>query len=59
MAAPSPIVKYLDQDYQTLKAEYLKCGKLFEDPTFPADDSSLYYNHSISHGLQWYRPKVC
>ncbi|EDV27479.1 uncharacterized protein TRIADDRAFT_21543 [Trichoplax adhaerens] len=57
MSAPSPITQYKDQDYNALKAQCLESGKLFEDPTFPANDSSLYYDKRESHGIVWLRPK--
>ncbi|XP_053568514.1 calpain-8-like [Bombina bombina] len=34
-------VKYLGQDYETLKAQCLAANTLFEDETFPANSSSL------------------
>lgn len=32
---------------------------LFEDPEFPADDSSLYYKSGGNFSVEWKRPSVC
>lgn len=45
------------QKYDALRKECQEGGKLFEDPEFPADDSSLFYSQRIG-GVQWKRPKV-
>ncbi|XP_071995843.1 calpain-8-like [Engystomops pustulosus] len=54
--------KYLNQDFKELRARCLAAGSLFEDPTFPAAQSSLGTNelgpdsHTVQ-GLEWKRPK--
>ncbi|KAL0983700.1 hypothetical protein UPYG_G00131520 [Umbra pygmaea] len=55
-------VKYLQQDYDKLLKECLAKGRLFEDPTFPAESNSLGYKDlgkysSKTRGLLWKRPK--
>ncbi|XP_071996168.1 calpain-8-like [Engystomops pustulosus] len=54
--------KYLNQDFEELRAHCLASGTLFEDPTFPAAQSSLGNNElgpdsDIVQGLVWKRPK--
>ncbi|XP_053315233.1 calpain-8-like [Spea bombifrons] len=41
LGAPGNPVKYLNQDYETLKARCLASGGLFEDDAFPAGPTSL------------------
>ncbi|XP_071995844.1 calpain-8-like [Engystomops pustulosus] len=54
--------KYLNQDFEELRARCLAARSLFEDPTFPAAQSSLGNNElgpdsDIVQGLEWKRPK--
>ncbi|KAM5165260.1 calpain-8-like [Mantella aurantiaca] len=54
-------VKYLNQDYEELRAQCLASKTLFEDPTFPAAQSSLGVNDlgpnsEKVQGLVWKRP---
>nr|XP_014339375.1 PREDICTED: calpain-9-like [Latimeria chalumnae] len=42
--------------YEELKRECLRRGQLFEDPDFPADDSSLFYSEKPSVPFTWKRP---
>ncbi|XP_018411999.1 PREDICTED: calpain-8-like [Nanorana parkeri] len=54
-------VKYLNQDYEELRAQCLASGKLFEDLTFPPAQSSLGVNDlgpnsEKVQGLVWKRP---
>ncbi|XP_075057077.1 calpain-8-like [Mixophyes fleayi] len=54
-------VKYLNQDYEELRAQCLASGILFEDPKFPACQSSLGVNDlgpnsEKVQGLVWKRP---
>ncbi|KAI4891005.1 hypothetical protein NFI96_023014 [Prochilodus magdalenae] len=56
------VVKYLNQDYETLKAQCLSKKELFSDPTFPAAPESLGFNKlgpnsNEAKGLVWKRPK--
>ncbi len=50
------IIPFKDQNYDDLKSECLKNGKLFEDPYFPAVDRSIFYNQPIPNGTKWARP---
>ncbi|XP_006614466.1 calpain-B isoform X6 [Apis dorsata] len=44
------------QDFQKLREECLSTGTLFEDPEFPADDSSLYFSKRPDRYIEWKRP---
>lgn len=46
------------QDFVQLRDSCLQNGELFEDPLFPADDSSLYYSRRAGRNFQWMRPTV-
>ncbi|CAK6951724.1 calpain-2 catalytic subunit-like [Scomber scombrus] len=55
-------VKFSKQDYETLRQQCLKSGRLFEDDCFPAEYKSLGYNElgpysSKIRGVVWKRPK--
>ena len=39
----------MDENYNTIKAELLKTGKLFEDEEYPAKQSSIFSNRT-DHG---------
>lgn len=41
-----------------LRDKYVRKKVLFEDPLFPASDSSLFYSHKSSMKLEWKRPSV-
>lgn len=46
--------------FEQLRSECLQRGVLFEDPDFPAQDSSLFYSQSAPVNFEWKRPKeVC
>jgi len=50
------------QTYEDIKAACLDSGSLWEDPDFPADDSSIYYNKppSVWPDIEWKRPsEIC
>lgn len=47
---------YEDQDYKVIKDECIKNKNLFEDPVFPAEDSSLFYSQKSINAI-WKRPK--
>ncbi|KAM8859486.1 calpain-1 catalytic subunit-like [Spinachia spinachia] len=54
-------VKFAQQDYETLRQECLKRGRLFEDDCFPAEPKSLGFNElgpysSKTRGVVWKRP---
>lgn len=51
------ISPFKDQDYYELINSY-NSEDLFEDETFDADDSSLYFSKSTPPGIVWLRPQV-
>ncbi|CAJ1065384.1 calpain-12 [Xyrichtys novacula] len=52
-------IKFNDQDFQTLLKECLKSGKLFDDPTFPAEQMSIGMpeDPDPKKAIKWQRPK--
>jgi len=46
------------QNFEELKNQCLEDGVLFEDPTFAADDSSLYFSQQPDRNFEWLRPSV-
>uniref|UniRef100_UPI0037E75A50 calpain-3b n=1 Tax=Semicossyphus pulcher TaxID=241346 RepID=UPI0037E75A50 len=43
-----------------LRDKYVKKKVVFEDPLFPANDSSLFYSHKPSMKFEWKRPsEIC
>lgn len=46
------------KSFEQLRQECLRKGVLFEDPDFPATDSSLFYSQSVPVQIEWKRPKV-
>lgn len=56
-------VKYLGQDFETLRKQCLNSGVLFKDPEFPACPSALGYRDlgpgsPETRGIIWKRPTV-
>uniref|UniRef100_A0A673BGL7 Calpain-1 catalytic subunit n=1 Tax=Sphaeramia orbicularis TaxID=375764 RepID=A0A673BGL7_9TELE len=54
-------VKFLGQDFESMRARSLQSGRLFEDNLFPASASSLGFNElgprsSKTQGVRWMRP---
>ncbi|CAH8843229.1 unnamed protein product [Trichobilharzia szidati] len=46
--------------YDQLKSQLLQSRTLFEDPEFPATDSSLYFSQKPPRQIQWLRPhEIC
>uniref|UniRef100_A0A4W5Q431 Calpain 9 n=1 Tax=Hucho hucho TaxID=62062 RepID=A0A4W5Q431_9TELE len=43
--------------FEQLRQECLQKKKLFEDPDFPACDSSLYFSQSVPINFEWKRPR--
>lgn len=50
------IVAFKDQNYEKLKSECLRSGKLFEDPLFTASNKSMFYTQPVPSGTRWKRP---
>uniref|UniRef100_A0A3Q3JEH4 Calpain catalytic domain-containing protein n=1 Tax=Monopterus albus TaxID=43700 RepID=A0A3Q3JEH4_MONAL len=53
-------IKFQGQDYKTLCMEFLKSGKLFCDPTFPAEEKSIDkpdLDPKVKQEIEWLRPK--
>lgn len=56
-------VKFLGQDYDSLRAQCLQSGRLFEDNLFPAAATSLGFKElgpksPKIYGVRWMRPTV-
>lgn len=48
------------KDFQELRDKYVLKKVLFEDPLFPAQDSSLFYSEKFPLKLEWKRPsEIC
>ncbi|XP_069579812.1 calpain-9 [Brachyistius frenatus] len=45
------------KSFEQLRRECLQNGVLFEDPDFPAADSSLFFSHSVPVAFEWKRPR--
>lgn len=46
------------KSFEQLRQECLQEGVLFEDPDFPAIESSLFYSQSFPVQVEWKRPQV-
>lgn len=46
------------KEFQELKDKYVHKKVIFEDPLFPAQDSSLFYSEKFPLKLEWKRPSV-
>ncbi|KAM4546359.1 calpain-5-like [Fundulus diaphanus] len=53
----SSAVPYKNQHYAELKKHCIQTKTLFEDPEFPATNSSLFYSRPPPGVVQWKRPK--
>lgn len=56
-------LKFLSQDFESLRASCLESGHLYEDETFPAQTSSLGFKElacgsAKTKGVRWMRPTV-
>ncbi|CAH2253924.1 calpain-8-like isoform X1 [Pelobates cultripes] len=61
LGTPNNPVKYLEQDFEELRAQCLASGRLFEDPAFPPSSSSLGLKDwgpgsEKAKGIVWKRP---
>ena len=55
MGASSSIIAFKDQDFQSIKAECLENGTLFEDPEFLSDDSTIQMEDPPEGEIVWKR----
>ncbi|KAJ9599046.1 hypothetical protein L9F63_010503, partial [Diploptera punctata] len=46
------------QDFYKIREDCLKKKILFQDPDFPAIDSSIFYSKMSSRKFEWKRPSV-
>lgn len=46
------------KSYDEYREECLKTGKLFEDPDFPAVNTSIFYSKTPPKPFEWKRPSV-
>lgn len=56
-------LKFLGQDFESLRASCLQSGRLYEDETFPAQPSALGFKElapgsAKTKGVCWMRPTV-
>ena len=60
MGASSSIVAFKDQDFESIKAEHLENGTLFQDPEFLPDDSAIQMEDPPEGEIVWKRAsKLC
>ncbi|KAF6728856.1 Calpain-5 [Oryzias melastigma] len=52
----SSVAPFKKQQYSDLKRDCVKNKKLFEDPEFPANDSSVFYKEKRFGIVKWKRP---
>ncbi|KAF6728910.1 Calpain-5 [Oryzias melastigma] len=52
----SSLVAFKNQNYAELKRDCIQRRKLFEDPEFPANDSSVFYEEKPFGIVEWKRP---
>ena len=45
-------------DYESIVRHLQKTGQLWEDPEFPAVQSSVFYHQTPPFSFQWKRPHV-
>ena len=46
------------QDFDSIRDACLRDGRLFEDPDFPAEDSSIFFSKRPPKPFEWKRPHV-
>lgn len=56
--APSSVTSFSgpSEAFEQVRSEHKMLGRLFCDPTFPADESSLYYSRRPPCSIVWMRP---
>ena len=55
---PPKVARVMSQNYKEVKAECLKQGALWEDPSFPAVNKTIYYSYDPGFQFKWMRPGV-
>jgi len=53
------VARVISQDYNAIKQDCLAKNVLWEDPTFPATDQSIYPSSQGPLPFKWMRPSVC
>lgn len=54
----NPFVGLKEQKYSDIKAKCQQEGILFEDPEFPAEDSTIFFTRAPPRSFEWLRPRV-
>jgi len=54
--ADKKITPFKNQNYQNLRDECLRSGKLFEDPLFQPVNKNIFYTEYVPSGTTWKRP---
>ncbi|KAK0400113.1 hypothetical protein QR680_003363 [Steinernema hermaphroditum] len=54
--SPTPGVPSFGLDFYTERDRCIQNKTLFEDPEFPASDSSIYFSKRPNHSIEWMRP---
>ena len=55
---PGPPMQLAGKTFKEIRAQCLKEGRLFEDPDFPAVDTSIFYSKAPPRPFVWKRPPV-
>ena len=55
---PTDSMATTNSDYENIVRHCLKNGTLWEDPEFPAVQSSVFYHQTPPFAFQWKRPHV-
>lgn len=58
-SSKSEVTQSDGKSFEQLRQECLQKRVLFEDPDFPATDSSLFFSQSVPVAIEWKRPTVC
>lgn len=53
-----PITEVKEKTFHELHKKCLEKKILYEDPDFPANDSSLFFSHRLQVKFEWKRPSV-
>ncbi|KAI6175840.1 Calpain clp-1 [Aphelenchoides bicaudatus] len=54
--SPTPGIKSFNLNFYQERDKCLRSRTLFEDPEFPAQDSSLYFSKRPKYNIEWKRP---